>query len=187
MKNSTTEWATIGTVVAPFGLRGELKVYSLTDIPDRFVTLEKVYLSTDERPHRIETVRPYKGEMLILKFADISNVTAAETLRNATVRVPLDELPALPPDSYYQHDILGLQVLKMDGQSLGSISDIITTGSNDVYVVKTPVGKEHLIPAVKDVIKQVDLIRRVMYIEPMIGLLDDDSTLANATEEEEEK
>jgi 16S rRNA processing protein RimM len=164
----TREWVTIGKIVAPFGIRGELKVRSLTDIPDRFVTLDAVYLSPNYIAYTIEGVRPYKGEdMHLLKLRGVDDATAAETLRNSDICVPLSALPQLPPNSYYQHDIVGLQVFRLDGTLMGVIDDIMPTGGNDVYVIKAPNSEQILIPAIKDVVKQIDLIRRVMYIDPI--------------------
>lgn len=172
----TTEWATIGKIVAPFGIRGELKVRSSTDIPNRFVTLDAIYLSPSYARYAIEGVRPYKGEdMLLLKLRGIDDATAAEAIRDGDICVPLSALPQLPPDSYYQHDIVGLQVFNLDGILIGVIDDIMPTGGNDVYIIKAPDSKQILIPAIKEVIKQIDLIRRVMYIDPIRGLLDDDA------------
>jgi 16S rRNA processing protein RimM len=168
-----TEWATIGKIVAPFGIRGELKVFSLSDVPSRFTSLKGVYLGPDYTYHTIQNVRPYKGDMVLLKFADINDATTAETLRKRDIFIPLDQLAQLPPDSYYQHDILGLHVATLSGRDLGVIVDIIETGSNDVYVVESPQKQQNLIPAIKEVIKQIDLIRHMMYIDPMDGLLDD--------------
>ena len=135
MKNAT-EWATIGTIVAPFGIRGELKVFPLTDIPDRFLALKTVYINLDYARYTIEGVRPYKGTMLLLKFKEIQDATTAEKFRNAQICIPISELATLPPDLYYQHDIMGLQVLHLNNAPVGIITDIITTGGNDVYVVK---------------------------------------------------
>ncbi len=180
-----TEWATIGSVVAPFGLQGELKVYPLTDIPNRFTALEAVYLGPEHIRYSIQSVRPYKGEMILLKLEGINDATTAETLRNMPLSIPLSQLSELPPDSYYQHDIIGLQVSTLKGEDVGRIVDIIVTGSNDVYVIKKSNGEQILIPAIKEVIKQVDLIRKMMYIDPIPGLLkDDDAVIA---EEEEEQ
>jgi len=136
-----------------------------------------------ERP--IQRVRPHKGEMVVLKLKGIDDANTAEALRNQNLDIPLNQLTKLPPDSYYQHDILGLSVITLDGRELGNIVDIIVTGSNDVYTIKTPGGSQVLIPAIKDVIKQVDLIRRTMYIDPLPGLLDNISE--ETREEEEEK
>ncbi len=183
-KQIETEWATIGKVVALFGIRGELKVLLLTDIPNRFAGLGAVYAGPDHTRRLIQSVRPYKGEMIVLKLEGIDDANTAESLRDQNLAIPVSELAQLPPDSYYQHDILGLMVITLDGQKLGSIVDIIVTGSNDVYVIKVPDGSQVLIPAIKDVIKQVDLIRRTMYIDPLPGLLDN---VAEETREEEEE
>ena len=171
-KQTETNWATIGQVVALFGVHGELKVRLLTDIPNRFSELETIYVGTSRASCPIQSVRPYKGEMIILKFKGVDDANTAESLIKQELSIPLSELAKLPPDSYYQHDILGLQVLTLDGQELGQIVDIIVTGSNDVYIVKNPAGSQVLIPAIKDVIKQIDLIRRTMHIDPLPGLLD---------------
>ncbi len=181
-----TEWATIGKIVAPFGLRGELKVFSLSDIPDRFVQLEKVYLGPDYQPFSIVSVRPYKATMVLLKLRGINNMTAAEPLRDSDIYIPMSELAKLPPDEYYQHDILGLQVSKLDGTLVGTIVDIIPTGGNDVYTVKTAEDKQFLIPAVKAIVKQIDLVRHVMYIDPIAGLLDDEAVLDEQNSQTEE-
>jgi 16S rRNA processing protein RimM len=183
-KQIETEWATIGKVVALFGIRGELKVLLLTDIPNRFAGLGAVYAGPDHTRRLIQSVRPYKGEMIVLKLEGIDDADTAESLRDQNLAIPVSELAQLPPDSYYQHDILGLMVITLKGQKLGSIVDIIVTGSNDVYVIKAPDGSQVLIPAIKDVIKQVDLIRRTMYIDPLPGLLDN---VAEETREEEEE
>ena len=171
-RQQDTEWATIGNVVALFGVQGELKVRLLTDIPNRFDELETVYVGANHTSYSIQSVRPYKGEMIVLKLSGIEDANAAEQLRNQELSIPLIELASLPPDSYYQHDIIGLQVFTLDGQELGQIVEIIVTGSNDVYSVKKPEGSQVLIPAIKDVIKQIDLNRRTMHIDPLPGLLD---------------
>ena len=182
---SKTEWATIGLIVAPFGIRGEIKVFSLSDIPDRFTQLKAIYLQRDNRhiAYTIKTVRPYKGDMVILKLEGIDDANAVEDLRNLSIVIPMDELAKLPPDSYYLHDIIGLHVTTLNGQQLGAIVDVIATGSNDVYIVKSEEGREVLIPAIKDVVKQVDLIRQMMYIDPIKGLLEEDEAVVDRSDE----
>ncbi len=183
---NTTEWATIGKIVAPFGIRGELKVFSLSDVPDRFATLDAVYVGLEHTVYKIKSVRPYKGDMLVLKLDGVNDANLAETLRNRDLCIPVSELATLPPDFYYQHDILGLQVYLLDNQELGVITDIWSTGGSDVYVIKGKAGQEILIPAIKEVIKQIDLIRHVMYIDPMKGLLDDEAVIVDPNHEEVE-
>ena len=182
-KQNKTEWATIGKVVALFGVRGELKVRLLTDIPNRFAELDAVHAGPDHTRHLIQRVRPYKGEMIVLKLEGIDDANAAEPLRNQDLQIPLSKLAKLPPDSYYQHDILGLRVFTLDRWELGKIVDILITGGNDVYVVKATDGSQVLIPAIKDVIKEIDLIGHTMYIDPLPGLLDN----VNVEKKEEEE
>jgi len=171
-ESQKTEWATIGQVVALFGVRGELKVRLFTDIPDRFAHLASVHLDPDYRCLEIERVRPYKGEMIILKLRGIDDANTAETLCGQRLLIPADQLARLPVGSYYQHDILGLAVLLPDGRPLGQIVDILQTGSNDVYVVREPDGRQALIPAIREVVRQVDLVHHTMSIEPLPGLLE---------------
>lgn len=180
-----TEWATIGTIVAPFGVRGELKTYPLSDVPDRFSRLDSVYLAPNYKRYAIAGVRPYKGTMVLLKLAGIDDATTAESLRNRAICIPLSQLAELPPDTYYQHDILGLRVVTLDEREVGVVADIIVTGGNDVYVLKAHNGQQILIPAIKEVIKQIDLIRRVIYIDPMKGLLDDEAAIVEQSEDRE--
>jgi len=107
-EQNTIEWATIGKVVALFGIRGELKVRLLTDIPNRFADLDAICPSPDHKRYAIESVRPYKGEMIILKLEGVDDASAAEPLRNCDLDIPVSALTKLPPDSYYEHDVLGL-------------------------------------------------------------------------------
>lgn len=175
-EQSETQWATIGKVSTLFGVRGELKVRLLTDIPNRFAQLDAVYIGPEHVRFLIKSVRPYKGDMVLLGLEGLNDANTAETVRNLNICIPLSQLAKLPPGSYYQHDIIGLGVYRLDGREVGRIIDIITTGSNDVYVIKTTAGQEVLVPAIKDVIKQIDLVRRTMHIDPMPGLLDNDSS-----------
>jgi 16S rRNA processing protein RimM len=171
-EQSKIEWATIGKVVAIFGLDGELKVRVLSDIPDRFAELDALYVGDSHTRRVIESVRPYKGDTILVKFKGIDDATDAEELRAADLFIPASELAKLPDGSYFQHDIIGLRVFTLDNTPLGTIVDIIETGSNDVYVVKMHNGAQQLIPAIKDVVKQIDLIRHTMHIDPIPGLLD---------------
>lgn len=182
-ESQKTEWATIGQVVALLGVRGELKVRLFTDIPDRFAHLEAVHLDPDYRRLEIEHVRPYKGELIVLKLCGIDDANTAETLCRRQLLIPASQLAQLPPGSYYQHDILGLAVFLPDGCELGRIVDILQTGSNDVYVVKKLDGKQVLIPAIREVVRQIDLIEHTMSIDPLPGLLEP-ATREDESEEE---
>ncbi|WP_220199179.1 ribosome maturation factor RimM [Ktedonospora formicarum] len=187
-RQNKTEWATIGKIVALFGIRGEVKVLSLTDIPDRFASLDSIYIGSADQHYEcyvIESVRPYKGDMFILKFKGINSANDAEALRHQDLCISESQLAQLPPDLYYQHDILGLQVFTLGNREVGEIIDIMPTGGNDVYILRTPERTQVMIPAIKEIIKQIDLVRKVMYIDPMPGLLDDEAVIDDPNKSDE--
>ena len=157
----------IGRVVAPWGVRGELKVEVMTDFPDRFSPREELY--ADGRAFIIEQSRWHKGKV-ILKLAAVDGMEAAEELRGKYLEVPQSSMRPLPQDEYYQFQLIGLEVWTTEGVRLGSIERILPTGSNDVYEVPCE-GGVALIPAIDDVVKSVDLQGRRMIIEVIEGLL----------------
>ena len=163
-----SQFIVVGQVVAPLGLRGEMKVEVMTDFPDRFCPQEEVHIAG--RPMTIERSRWHKGRV-ILKLATIDSVEAAEELRGRFLEVPQSKLRPLPQDQYYRFQLIGLDVLTADGELLGQITQILPTGSNDVCVVPTKDG-DLLIPAIDDVVKSVDLGRGCMVIEIIDGLIE---------------
>jgi len=163
-----SQFIVVGQAIAPWGVRGEIKVEVMTDFPDRFSPQEEVYING--RPMTIERCRWHKGKV-ILKLATIDSVEAAEELRGRFLEVPLSKLRPLPEDHYYRFQLIGLDVLTTEGETLGQISQILPTGSNDVYVVPTKDG-EVLIPAIDDVVKSVDLEKGCIVIEIIEGLFE---------------
>ena len=156
----------IARVVAPWGIHGEVKVESLTDFSDRFACGETVYLQ--ERAVTIESSR-YRGNTAILKLDAIDSRNAAELIRGACLEVPSTELKPLPKGEYYRFQLLGLEVQSTEGQLLGTISNVIPTGSNDVYEISSDTGV-FLIPATDEVIKSIDIDKGRMVIEILKGL-----------------
>lgn len=157
----------IGRVVAPWGVKGEVKVEVLTDFPDRFSPTEEVHI--DGAPLTIDRSR-WRKARVILKLATIDSVEAAERLRGRMLEIPISKLRSLPEGQYYQFQLLGLEVWTTAGELLGKIADILPTGSNDVYVVRGNEG-EMLIPAIEDVVKAVELDKGRILIELMQGLM----------------
>ena len=158
----------VGRILAPWGIRGEVKVEVLTDFPERFAPQKVVYLNT--RPLEIESCRPHK-QQLVVKLATIDSVEDAEKLRGQDLTIPRSELSRLPEGQYYTFQIIGLKVVTTEGELLGHITEIMTTGSNDVYIVEGKRG-EILIPAIEDVVKSIDLKKGKVVIEAIKGLLD---------------
>jgi len=157
----------VGRILAPWGIRGEVKVEVLTDFPERFAPRKVVYLNTI--PLEIERCRPHKQHMVV-KLATIDSIEAAEKLRGQDLTIPSSELYPLPQGRYYTFQLIGLKVVTTERQTLGRITDIMSTASNDVYIVEGKRG-EILIPAIEDVVKSIDLEKGKMVIEAIEGLL----------------
>jgi 16S rRNA processing protein RimM len=157
----------VGRVVAPWGVKGEMKVEVMTDFPDRFSPEEAVYIGGS--PVTIERSRWHKG-MVILKLAEIDSAEAVERIRGQFMEVPREQVRPLSENEYYQFQVVGLEVWTTDGEFLGRIIRILPTGNNDVYVVLSG-DREVLIPAIDDVVKSVDLEQGRIVIEVIEGLL----------------
>lgn len=166
------EYVKIGQIVNTHGHRGELKIYPLTDDIDRFNDLKRVFILIKEiyQEYTVQKARTHKG-MVIIQFQEIADMNQALELKGRYMELPVDELKPLPPGHYYIFQIVGLEVCA-GGTTLGHIKDILKTGSNDVYQVEDEKGKKLYIPALKDVVKKIDLESRRMEVILPPGLLD---------------
>ncbi len=165
----------VGHIIGVHGLRGEVKVELYTDFPERFVVGAVLMAGEDLAELAIEQVREHKTHLLI-KFAGIDNRTAAEELRNLWLFVDEADAAELEEGAYWIHDIIGLDVFTEQGELIGRVTDVLGTGSNDVYVVAAAGdfnrGRDVLLPALDDVILTVDLEQRRMIVHLPDGLLD---------------
>lgn len=169
----TPSYIAVGHIVAPHGIRGEVKVELMTDFPERYRPGAKLYLGdlagTAVTPVQVTAARPHKGVMLV-KLNTVPDRNAAELLRDQYLLIPEAEMMPLGEHENYIHDLIGLQVVTADGQTLGTLTEVLFTRANDVYVVAAPEG-EVLIPALRDVVLGVDLAGRVMRVALPDGLL----------------
>lgn len=167
-------WLLVGEIVGALGLRGELKVRPETDFPDRFVDTPTLYLGPNHTPRRVASARVLRGNQVTVQLEGVEDATAAGKLRGTLLYVPMSEAVALPPDQFYLHDVVGLRAERPDGTVLGTITDVLTGPGNDVYVVRAAgKGQEVLVPAVKEMIKRVDVAGGVVVMEPIAGLFDE--------------
>ena len=171
---SLAEWnLTIGEIVAPFGLAGEVKVRLETDFPERFARLKQVCLRWPTGRATVldvEGSRLHKGQVL-LRLRGITTIDAAETLRNALVQVREQEAVPLPANEFYIHDLIGCDVSTVEGRPLGKVTSVLRGGAaNDVLIIGE--GKQEiLLPMVRDVIRHVDIVLRHILVSPSPGLL----------------
>ena len=162
----------IGQIVNTNGLKGVIKVKPFTDDIKEFENFESIYIQKKNEliEFKIEKVT-YVKQMVLLKLKGIDDINEAEKYRNLYLKVERDVLPKLPQDSYYIVDLQGCDVVTEEGESLGKVDDVFSTGSNDVYVVKNELGKQILLPAIKDVIKTVDIPNKKIIVKLMEGLI----------------
>jgi 16S rRNA processing protein RimM len=167
---------TVGVILKPHGLRGEVKVYPRTDYPEtRFAKRSKLLLQNPEggptRSVEVESGRKQQN-LYIVKFAQFSTVEEVEHLRGWELKVRENDLIPLPEGTYYIHQLVGCTVITDQGETLGELVEVLQPGANDVYVVKGADHKQILLPAIPDCILQVDVDKKVILVHIMEGLLD---------------
>ena len=166
----------VGYVSGVHGLKGELRIELYTDFPERFAPGVPLYAGEKLTEVTVLGARPHKGKVL-LTLENISSREAAEAWRGVWLFVKEEEAVQLEEDVYWVHDIVGLEVETTDGQPLGTISDVLFTGANEVYVVKTAPtvnnGRDLLLPAIAQVVHEVNLDANLMVVNLLPGLVDE--------------
>ena len=169
------EFLQVGVITATHGIHGEVKVFPTTDDPKRFKKLKKVLLDTgrEKLELEVEGVKFFKN-MVIVKFKGIDNINDVEKYRKKSLYVTRENAVKLKKNEYFIADLIGLSVIREDnGEVLGELTDVLQTGANDVYEVKMEDGKEVLLPAIRECIKNVDLQKGEITVHVMKGLLDE--------------
>jgi len=166
------EFITIGKVVSTQGNKGEFKVLPLTDSADRFKNITSIFIrkNINRKTLNIEKTR-FKENMVILKSKDIENINDAKMIVGYYLEVKRENAVKLPKDTYFVFEIIGLEVYTEKNILLGKVENVISTGSNDVYVVKKKDKEELFIPAIHDVVKDIDLEKKRITINMVDGLI----------------
>ncbi len=166
------EFITIGKVVSTQGNKGEFKVLPLTDSTDRFKNITSIFIrkNINRKILNIEKIR-FKENMVILKSKDIENIEEAKMIVGSFLEVERKNVVKLPKDTYFIFEIIGLEVYDENDIFLGKIENVISTGSNDVYIVKGENKKELFIPAIREVVKNVNLEKKRITINMVDGLI----------------
>lgn len=145
----------IGKIVAPHGVRGDIRIMPLTDRPEQFLNLSYLLLE-DGRQLTVKAARFHK-RMVLVSTKEITTMNDAELLRDKKILIRAEDLPPLEEGRFYVADLIGLPVFDEEGKQLGTFKDSITTGSNDVYIVAVPGSKDILIPALKIYVREINL------------------------------
>ncbi|NPA26555.1 MAG: 16S rRNA processing protein RimM [Chloroflexi bacterium] len=164
----------IGRLRRPHGLKGEMILEVLTDIPQkRFLPGAVIYVGPRHIPLTIRSVRPL-GEHLLLAFEGYPDRSAVEMFRNQWVTIPEEHVaPLHDEDEYYDFEVLGFQVQTEDGRPLGRLVEILETGANDVFIVEDETGRRVLLPVIQDVIRKFDFEKERILVRLLPGLLDE--------------
>ena len=144
------EYISIGQIINTYGIKGELKVYPLTD-------------------NEIQHIK-YLNNIVVLKFINVDDLEFAEKFRNKYIKVHRNDAVELPENSFFVCDLIGIEVFTTEGLSLGKVFDVIQTGSNDVFIVKSG-DKEVLIPGLKSIFKDIDIYKGKIVVELPEGLI----------------
>jgi 16S rRNA processing protein RimM len=179
------EWLAIGEIVAPFGVRGEVKLLPQTDFPERIAEHSTLYLGPDHRPYSLLEARQH-GNVFLLRLDGVPDMTAAERLRGITVFIPQEEAAPLDADQFYLHDLIGLRAVHVDGTDLGVVADVIDGAAQDVLQVRRPGHPAVLVPFVKEIVPTVDLIARTITIDPPIGLFSGEAIIVDENDKYED-
>lgn len=161
----------VGVISSTHGIKGEVKVFPTTDDVNRFKELKKVFLDTGKEllPMEIEGVKFFK-QMAILKFKGIDDINEVEKYRGKDLLVDRENAVKLEEGEYFIFDLINSEVITDEGEKLGHLAEIISTGANDVYVVKTEDQKELLIPSIKECILDVDVQQKKITVHLLNGL-----------------
>lgn len=163
---------TVGKITSAHGIKGEVKVLSLSDNPERFKKDRCLQVEGQSALYRIDAARVHKGDTLIIKFAGIDDRNEAESLKGSVLQIDESEIGTLPPHHFYRFQLEGLEVLDEEGKRLGYIDAVLESGANDIYRVCREDGECFLLPALKQVVKDVDLETGTMTVTLLPGLLE---------------
>ena len=173
------EYLVVGVLRRPHGLKGELVMEVITDFPERLKTDVKVYVGAGHRAMIIAKAKPHP-EGLLITFVGVDGSDAAGELRRQAVYVKAADRPPLPSGTYYHHELIGFKVVNEKDELIGTLSEILQTGANDVYVVSGARGDEVLIPAIASVVVSIERDNRQIRIREIPGLLSGSHDRPNA-------
>ncbi len=164
----------IGQIVNSYGIKGFLKVVPYTDDITRFDNLKTIYIEKNKKLEemQIEEVK-YHNKLVLLKLKGIDDINDTLQYKNCYIKIDRKDAVELPKNSYFIVDLIGMEVYTEDGNLIGTLVDVFPTGSNDVYVIKDKIGKQILLPAIRDVIKDVQVESKKMVVHLIEGLGED--------------
>ena len=166
------EYFEIGQIVNTFGIKGFVKVKPFTDDLERFEELESIYIVKNKelKEFNIEQIKYHKN-LVLIKFKGIDDINMAEKYKNCYIKIKRENTRKLPQNTYFIADLIGIKVYDEKGNFLGKVDDIYNNKIHDIYVIKDDLGKQILLPSIKEVIKQVDIDNDKIVVHLIDGLV----------------
>lgn len=164
----------VGKIVNTHGIKGEVRVIRITDFEERFLPGNTLYIINKGQnpiPVTIEKHRAHK-QFDLLTFKEFNRIDQVEGFKDSLLKIVESDLTTLPKGEYYYHEIIGCNVETDEGDILGEITSVLSPGANDVWVVETKDKKEVLIPYIDDVVKSVDIEKKLVQVHLLEGLID---------------
>jgi 16S rRNA processing protein RimM len=153
----------IGKIVAPHGVRGDIRILPLTEKPDLFLDLEYLLLEGGKKL-TVKNAR-FQKRMILVTTKEITSMNEAELLRDKNIYIKAEDLPELEDDEFYVADLVGIPVYDLEGKQIGTFKDSLSTGSNDVYIIAVPGAKDILVPALKEYFKEINLAEKRIVVK----------------------
>ena len=157
----------VGRIVGAHGIRGEVKMVIFTDDPDHLLDLRRVYFDDDPTPRRLSNIR-FHARQALLTFPEITDRDAADALRDTIVRISGSQAKPPAEGEFYHYQLIGLSVYDEAGVPLGTLTEILEAGEVDTYVVRDGDGNEHLFPALKDVVLDINPAENRVIVRPLV-------------------
>ncbi len=171
--NGEPEYLVVGSLRRPHGVQGDIVMEVQTDFPERLRAGTRVFVGDAHLPMLLKSVRPH-SEGLLMRFEDMETPEQAGRYRNQLVSVKTADRPPLPEGYFYDHQLIGFEVVEDESSKpIGTLSEIMRTGANDVYVVRRPDGSEVLLPVIASVVLHLDVSRRQIRVHLLPGLIED--------------
>lgn len=166
------EYTIVGKIISSHGIKGEVKIYPLTDNLNRFDYLKTAYIGDKKIKVKLEKVKYHKN-LAILKFKEFNDINEIIPFKDNFIYVDEAEKVVLPENHFFIYDLVGSKVFDTKLKLIGILSDVIQGPSNDIYVIKDmEKDKEYLIPAVKQFIVDVDIDNKKIVIDPIEGMIE---------------
>ncbi|HHX68168.1 MAG: ribosome maturation factor RimM [Miniphocaeibacter sp.] len=163
------EFVKVGYITNTHGIKGDLKVYPLTDNPNRFEDDIDFYLDDEKIKVRIIKSRLYRG-LVYIKLEGFNNINEVLKFKGKYIYIKEEDRMELPEDTYYISDLIGMEIIN-DSKVVGYIKDVLINSKNDIYLCESKNKKEFMIPAVKEFVKEIDLKNKKVYVELIEGML----------------